>query len=288
MYGYVVPDKSKIPSEAFVLYSAFFCGICKQLGKQYGQMERFSTNYDITFFAALLHDQNNQPVTFSEERCVGNPLKKKVIIGENPLLERIANVNILLSYYKLLDGIIDGEGGSKLKQKLFFKAMKQASEKEPECNLILHSGYLRLREMEKKNEASIDRVSDCFASLLRDCAKQLLEKEEDTTLRLVYNVGKFVYIADALDDIGEDNKAKRYNPFLAAFGGYKNRTSFIESNKQELEFIFASTVNRAIECFCGMKFNQSFSLLENIVVFGMRKKVTELLESKRKLKRPKV
>lgn len=30
---------------------------------------------------------------------------------------------------------------------------------------------------------------------------------------VVYNVAKFIYLADALDDIDEDYKAKRYNVF---------------------------------------------------------------------------
>jgi len=62
MYGYVVPVKAELGQADFCLYRAFYCGICKSIGKQYGQMPRFTTSYDITFLSVLLHDVTKQRV----------------------------------------------------------------------------------------------------------------------------------------------------------------------------------------------------------------------------------
>jgi len=290
MFGYVVPDKNIIKDEQFALYGAFFCGLCKLLGEKYGQMRRLATNYDITFFAAFAHDQLNQPVEFAEERCVGSPVQKRAVIKPNPLMERIAALNIIFSFYKAEDNVIDGGGaGAAAVKKLLSKSFLKAAAAEPKLDGIVKEGYAALRVLEKANESSIDRVADCFASLLRGCGSEILgECATDSALRMIYNVGKFVYLADALDDITDDAKKKRYNPLLAALGECKGRVKFIQTHKEQLTFVFAVTVNRAIECFNGIEFNQSYSLIQNIIYYGLRKKTDELLGSKRKLKRPRI
>ena len=106
--------------------------------------------------------------------------------------------------------------------------------------------------------------------------------------KLLYNVGKFVYVADAIDDVDEDYKKKRYNPFLAEYGDCKNRKQFLEAHKSELTFLLASTVNRAIECFNKMTFTGASDLMRNIVHKGLRSKCEELLGSEKKLPPPKI
>ena len=135
----------------------------------------------------------------------------------------------------------------------------------------------------------MDVIADCFASLLKRLfALMLGDKATDAACSLAYNIGKFVYVADALDDIDEDFASGNYNPFLAAFGNYTDRVKFINDNRAELEFIFNSTVNRAIAAFNDMKFTQSYSLLENIIYYGLRDEVERLFASTKKLPRPKV
>lgn len=289
MFGYVVLDKSTIKNEEHALFGAFYCGLCKLIGQKYGQIWRYTTNYDITFFALLAHDQLNQAVTFGEERCLGNPFVKRPIIRPNPLLDRIADLNIIFSYYKLQDNVIDGSRGAKVAKKMLQKAYGEAAKKQPNLDKIINDGYSKLRKLEQNNESSIDRVSDCFSQLLYNCGQDILgESATHNALKMIYNVGKFVYLADALDDIDEDSKKNRYNPFLASLGEFSSRQDFIQRHKEFLTFIFAITTNRAIECFNGMRFNQSYSLLRNIIYFGLRKKIDELFSSKKKLKRPKL
>ena len=107
-------------------------------------------------------------------------------------------------------------------------------------------------------------------------------------MSLVYNIGKFAYVADALDDVDEDFESGNYNPFLAAYGNYADRRQFIRDNRSELEFTFNSTVNRAIAAFNDMKFTQSRDLLENIIYYGLRAETELLFASDKKLPRPKI
>lgn len=290
MFGYVTPVKSELRDQDFVLYRAFYCGICAAIGRNYGSLPRFTTTYDVTFLSLLVHDVTSQDVEFYEAKCVGNPFQKKVMIRGNELLDRLCAANIIMTYYKLLDDVIDGGGGKKrlaraAMKKPYLKAVKVL----PQADEIMKRRYGELRDLEKAGEKSIDRVAHCFASLLKEVAFCIIgDKADDNTLSLCYNIGKFVYLIDALDDVDEDAKKGNYNPFLAAYGSFTSRKEFYETHRDEIAFSLNSTVNRAIECFNGMSFTQSYSLLKNIVHVGLRNKVKEVLDSDKKLPNPKL
>ncbi len=288
MYGYVIPPKNVTPAE-LGLFNAFYCGLCLTTGKLMGQKARFTVNYDMTFLNVLLHDLTSQDVKFELRACVAQPIKKKSVVADNPLSVKVAAANILLSYYKALDGVIDGEGLKyKLAKKSLEKAYEIAKKILPQADEIISGGYEKLRKFEDAATVGLDKVSDAFATIMKDVAQLLLgEKASENALRLIYNVGKFVYIADALDDVDEDYKAKRYNPFLALFH-YETRAKFISENEEFLKFAFNSTINRIIECFNSLTFTQSYDLLKRVVYYGLREKTKELFSSKKKLAKPRV
>ena len=289
MYGYVVPFKDTLRASDFVLYRSFYCGLCCQTGALYGNLPRFSTNYDFAFLSALLHDYSAADVVIEEHGCILNP-KKKAILQPNKLLERLSAANILLSYQKANDGVIDGDG---VKYRVVRRALKgafrAAKKAYPEIWEAVDKAYADQRKVEQSGVASIDRAADPFAALVRALPELILGVQTDDNLKgLCYNIGKFVYLADALDDIGDDYRHKRYNPFLAAYGGFTDRQSFIAAHKADLEFCFNTVCMRAAQCFNGMRFTQSYGLIRNIVFDGMPKKAAELLGSTKKLKPPRI
>ena len=317
MFGYVVPVKDQLACSDFMLYRSFYCGICKVTGKYYGQLPRFTTNYDMVFLSVLLHEYTNSEYTFEHKGCVLNPFKKKVSVCSNELFDKIAAANIILSYYKAEDGCIDREGAKmRVVRRLLKKPYKRASALLPGVDSACKTWYDNLRALERADCPSPDRAADCFAQLLKEVACNLVKGyevsctenrqsvrnggEPDGGFRfqasaahfeaLCYNVGKFVYLADALDDAEEDFRKKRYNPFLAAYGSFANRTKFIDANREPITFILASSVNRAIESFNYIKhgFRNGGDLLQNILYKGLRAKCEELLSSAKKLKKPRL
>lgn len=289
MYGYIVPFKSTLRASDFVLYRSFYCGMCCQTGKLYGQAPRFTTNYDFAFLTALLHDYAKADVVIEERPCVLNP-KKKAILRANPLLARLAATNIILSYQKAADGVRDGDG---IKYRAVKKALKKPFKKAKAMLPEVWERAVRAEREQTKTEAdrvpSIDRAADPFASLMRDLPSLVLgEKTSEELDGLCYNIGKFVYLADALDDIADDFKRKRYNPFLCAYGEFRDRKSFIAAHRKELEFVFGGICGRAEQHFSALRFTQSYTLLKNIVFDGMRGKAEELLNSEKKLKNPRI
>ena len=66
MYGYIVPQKSTLRASDFVLYRSFYCGMCCETGRLYGQFPRFTTNYDFAFLSALMHDYPQADAVIAE------------------------------------------------------------------------------------------------------------------------------------------------------------------------------------------------------------------------------
>lgn len=348
MFGYVVPFKEKLQNQDFVLYRSYYCGMCKSIGKTYGQLPRFTTNYDMTFLASLIHDIVKQDLEFENKGCVLNVFRKKITVTKNDTMDKISATNIILSYHKALDGVIDKEGGKmKFAKGMLQSSYKKALELLPGVDAIVKKWYDSLRELEQQNCSSVDRVADCFASLLRDVADNLLEggkaisrekdlkainsvpmcvvkmlnfkandckycescdsgdktepikteitdKENevyyDNILSLFYNIGKFVYLADAIDDLTQDNKKGSYNPFVAKYGNFKDLQEFKQANKTEIDFILACTVNRVIESFNNISYRllTSREMCRNIIYYGLRDKCRQLMEATKKLPRQKV
>jgi len=294
MYGYVVPNKPTLRASDFVLYRSFYCGICCCTGRLYGQLPRFTTNYDFAFLSALLHDYASADIVIEEHKCVLNPIKKKAVLQSNALLERLVAANIMLAYQKAQDGVIDGDGFKyRLSRRMLKKAFNKAKAACPDIYAVIETGYRRQRDAEKKALPSIDRAADPFASLMRELTETILGVKTDDNLNaLCYNIGKFVYIADALDDIEDDVKRRRYNPFAAMYGvtkkNFEGRSAFIAAHADDLKFMLDAVTARAAQAFDGLKFSQSYSLLRNIVFDGLCAKKDELLRSKKKLPPPRI
>jgi len=304
MYGYIQPIKKELTCPEFALYRSHYCGMCKNLGRQFGQFPRFTTSYDIAFLSVLLTAYKSENLIYSKERCILSPFKKRPCVTITPLLSRIANASIILSYYKALDGIIDKDGVKyKFAKSMLNHSAKKAVKTLPQVEAKVNFWYDKLRTLEKEKCKSIDRLADCFANMLREVVELILninkdnsknKKEHDELLSLCYNIGKFVYLIDALDDIADDYKKKRANPFLYSGDIFVENNSiekkrrlekqqFIKTNKETLDFIFATNINRCIESFNNIQHlflgDDVLGLLKNIIYKGLRNKVEYVMHN---------
>jgi hypothetical protein len=108
------------------------------------------------------------------------------------------------------------------------------------------------------------------------CKDQKLEK----ALRWIgYNVGKWVYIIDAFDDIDKDIKNHSYNPLLLQYG-YNNdgAEKFKESIKSKVEFNLTYTLGEIARTNELLDFKQNRGLVENIIYMGMLRKTEQILK----------
>lgn len=79
-------------------YQAYYCGLCRTLGRRYGRTGQLALSYDMAFVAILLTALYDTPTAFSEGRCVPHPLKKRPR-ADNELLDYAADMTAALAYY---------------------------------------------------------------------------------------------------------------------------------------------------------------------------------------------
>lgn len=285
MFGYILPDKPEMKIKEFELFRAYYCGICKSMGRNSGFGARMSLNYDAVFLglflSSLLEDKNE----IKREGCVANPLKKKPIVKNSKAIDYAADINTLLTFYKLLDDIKDEHSVKAMSvYPMFSAARKKACSRYPEADELIRKSMEKQAETEKRLEKSIDAAAEPFGRLLADLfahgyLKLTTEKDENTLRALNwmgYNIGKWIYTLDAFDDIEKDFKEKNYNAFVLSHETEKPE-DIKELVRDRVLFILESCLAQVGKTFELLKLRNT-PILENIIYLGMEKKMDEIVK----------
>ncbi|MFI3129116.1 MAG: DUF5685 family protein [Bacillota bacterium] len=282
MFGYILPEKPHLYLKDLELYQSFYCGVCKSMGGSFCKRSQFVINYDVAFFCSLIHNYLGEDVNLVPLKCVTKPFTGRKMVEDNALTKFMAALNVLLSSHKLIDDVVDGGKFSrKVLLKLFGKPYKRAKAHFPKADAVILSQYEALREMEKAGEVSVDKVSDTFGKTVASCmfltaeefqkgreAKKI-KKLDNHFITLCYNLGKWIYLIDAIDDVEDDSESGNYNVFLNSYGGFENKIQFLKDNEKELNFTFFTILNKIKEEFLLSEFQYNTDLCENIIFRGM-------------------
>ncbi len=224
MFGYLKPYVPLLRVKDHELYRAVYCGVCRSLENCFGKTSSLTLSYDVAFLAAVRIAMSREKITVRKKRCSFNPFRKCRIAEGGEELDFCASVGILLTYYKILDTIDDEHGIKKfaalatypaasLKRKTVIK--KYGSETDD----IIRCGISRLSEIEKADTKSIDAPASAFADMLGKITSFGYEGNNRIIAgRIGECVGRWIYIADAIDDCREDIERQRYNPIAALYG----------------------------------------------------------------------
>lgn len=267
MFGYVRPFKAKLSEEEKELYGAVYCGLCHAMGRRYGFIARFTLTYDFAFLAMLLAGAEENPA-ICQKRCPSHPLRKKkgcVCFGG---LETAADESMILTWHKLRDDVEDSGFWAGLPARaasLFLRrAYRKAVSLRPRFDRQVRESLGALHELERKNSPELDRVADTFACILRAAAPEGEETAKSRVLaQILYHVGRWIYLADARDDLEEDRGRGRYNAVAARFGGEP------EGHFDELSVTMTHSLKLAISAVQLERFGAFQGIIENILYFGL-------------------
>lgn len=271
MFGYVRINKMDLTFREFDYYKGYYCGLCKYLKENHGEVSRLSLNYDITFLIVILTALYKLDSDITYERCIANPLKKKMRIV-NEITEYAASMNILLSYYKLEDNLYDDNGiKDKLAYELYKGKLKKAYEKYPQKAEYIKQQLGNLRELEKQESKSIDKVSNTFGNLMGEIFVYKKDEYEQNLRNIGFNLGKYIYILDGYEDLEEDNKKGRYNPFI----DYIDKKEELKNKVDRLISMSLGMATKNIEQL-NLEFNKS--IIDNIIYSGVYLRYKSILE----------
>lgn len=305
-------DKPELKVREYEVYTGYYCGVCKSIGRRYGQLPRMALSYDAAFLAIMLASLDDTPDAPVQEHCIGHRIKKKTII-RNAAIDYAADVMLILAWYKLLD---DAEDEGKFYAIAAATALKRVYGKLQRKHPALCSGIethlAELSALEKAKCDSLDMAAEAFSRIMEvifaegarllygDAAKGEKPTEphtdtrqataeiadppadtEDAFARIGYHLGKWVYLIDAVDDIEDNLETGAYNPLFYRFRYDKDsetpegfRTRIDETLRFNL-FHYLAVISQHTNSL-DIKKNQG--IIDNVIYFGLNRKTEEILK----------
>lgn len=270
MFGYVLPLRPHLSEEEGLRYKAAYCGLCRSLKQHYGFRSRFLVNYDMTFLYFLLSKEKEPGL--EPCFCPAKPFCKKDCMPEDPVMVYATDLTVLLSYWKLRDALQDGHFFKRILARmglgLFHRAYGKAAERRQEENQVFEQRLSSLQELEASQCASMDRAADGFASLLRACAGLAeTEKERRILEMLLYHVGRYLYLVDALEDLPKDIKADSYNPIRYRYELVDGKLS--QEDREQLVDTIEASIGMAASALELLPKGVNTEILDNIIYEGL-------------------
>lgn len=270
MFGYVNAHKDLLRVCDYNIFRGYYCGLCKQLGKKFNQLTRFGLSYDMTFLAILLSSLEDKKVEIKAENCIAHPISKRPVAKNDPAIEYSADMSVILTYMKLKDDWQDEHSIKSFARLSYYFPMKKTAKKYPAQYKCIRDNLSALSKLEKEKCQNIDAVAHCFGKLL----EAMFDKDGNNKAIafLGYHIGRFIYIADAYNDIEGDIKNKSYNPFIQMYGTDLKKEEIKESVKNSLLF----TLSEISNAYNLLDIKKNKEILDNIIYLGLRNNLEKM------------
>lgn len=276
MFGYVQYDRPYLYVKDMELYKAMYCGTCKGIGASCGSLARLSLSYDVTFINVLLHNLKGVDVEIKKQSCFKKGLKKQPMAVVDDLTLAVGAFNTVLAYYKLCDDVADEKKGG-IRRAFLSGAFHRAEKKYPELVKIVERFMRDQATLEGKNTESVDMAAEPTACMLRDVSRLLLEETAtEHSDGLFYDLGKWIYLIDAVDDYDKDVKKKNYNPFYLSYRA-ESKTALVKEKEEELRFIFDTLFFDIRERMANLQFRFNRDLTDNVLLRGLPAKTEQVI-----------
>ena len=271
MFGYLRPAQGELKVRELERFKACYCGLCRTLGKKYGQTARFVLSYELVFLSMLLWGEDD-PVAIRSGRCMASPCRKKRYCAPNKAMGDCAGYNVVLSWWKLRDTIEDAGVFRALPYRmlalLLRRAYRKASRDHPYFDTAVRKHLGQLAGVEAGAEATLDSSADKFALILRSVAETAAQEPEQRPLgELLYHLGRWIYILDACDDYADDVSAKRYNPVALRFP--PENGALPADGKDRVATTLAHSNNLVCSAFELLPENAWSQVVRNTIYLGM-------------------
>ena len=154
---------------------------------------------------------------------------------------------------------------------------RKAEKMYPDVAKMIEEGMLRQSETEKTKTPLTDKAAHESADILGKIFAYGFSDEKAKAYRFGYGIGKFVYLADAADDIVKDIKNKSYNPFVEKYKLIKEPD---EEIKKEIEGTLNMSAAVAAEAFSEIEKKTLTPIVENIIYDGLENTMKTILKGK--------
>lgn len=258
MFGYVICNRKGLSKEEQNRYQSVYCGLCKAIEKKFGQAERFTLSYDMTFVALFLCALYEPKETEKEFRCPCHPMHTRTF-AENEYIDYAADMSIALTYHKCMDDWQDEKKKSaKLFLKMIEKEYQKVRKKYPRQCETIESSLKELSVIEKEHPEWIDEAINFSGKMLSEVFVYQDDFWADSLRTFGYELGRFIYLMDAAMDYEKDRKKKNYNPLF-----------YMTKKPEEVEEYLTILIGNATKQYEKLPIVQDAHLIENVLYGGV-------------------
>lgn len=296
MLGYVKIDKGELKVREYEVYTGYYCGVCKSIGRRYGQLPRMVLSYDAAFLAILLASLSDESDTPVQEHCIAHPVIKKKTVIRNRAIDYAGDVMLILAWYKLADDAADeGKVYAKPVMLMMKRIFRRLNRMYPELCSSIENHLSALSALEREKCASIDMAAEAFSKIMEDIFTEGLravygsEPPQQTSpgsdtrellARAGYHLGKWIYMIDAVDDIEENIESGAYNPLLFRFkfdAANETADEFRARIEPDLRFNLYHYLAMLSRCTDSLDIRKNAGIIENVIYFGLNRKTEEII-----------
>ncbi|MCR5715331.1 MAG: DUF5685 family protein [Lachnospiraceae bacterium] len=261
MFGYVTIHQPELKFREYDFYRSYYCGLCHRLGQKCGPLGRLSLTYDMTFLTLLLtslYESADQP---EKVRCIAHPVMPHVE-RSNRYTDYAADMNLLLTRYKCLDDWQDDHDLIKRSYAgLLGSEVKRIEDAYPKKAALIRDRLAALSECEKRGEMQSDLPAGIFGEITAEIFAYQSDVWEETLREMGFYLGKFIYLADAYEDLEKDIKSGSYNPLV--------ELSKEEDYETACEKTLTMMIAHSCQAFERLPIIENIDILRNILYAGV-------------------
>ena len=286
MFGYTFPIEPMMSSEDQARYRAYYCETCHQLRDGYGVMSTVIVSYEMTFANIILNSVLEEGV-IRDRPNNGKLCVLKHSDTHTDLLRSLAAYTILVANNGLIDDRLDGPSlKSNLALLWLNRSIERARKDFPDYDELIMKGYDMLREKEAAGCSDpLEMGKASAASMIWVLRKMIGDRWTPELEELFENMGVWVYVMDAIEDLDDDHKDNQYNPFLAGCTDFTNGKEYISNHIYEVSGIINSVVANIQSSYLKvrerMRANQTVT--DNIVYQGIPVAVRRVMAGESKM-----
>lgn len=278
MFGYININQDELSEEDRTVYEAYYCGLCQELKGACGRKGQLLLDCDMTFLAVLLTGLYGLEDCGSYYMCKRHPIHKKEI-RTNEATRYVADMNLLIGYYKLMRGLRNEKqylryGIGRMLQKDHEKICK-AYPRQARAVKIYAKRMSRARQQHEKN---VDLIASITGEMMGVIFAWKQDEWEEELWSLGFYMGKFIYLLEAFEALEENKRRMEYNPLQQM--QQESQEDFDTFCKLILTSMMAEC-ERSLERMPQLQYSQ---ILKNILCFGVWDRYEEVCRKRQKEK----
>jgi len=267
MFGILRPLMSELRVREAEFYKALYCGVCRAIKLELGEVPRFALRYEAALMALIWLSLEGASVRAEKRLCAAKPFSPHAVIADHAALTHAGRICIVLAHAQCRDEARDGHPflGTAARLALSPAAAKAARAMKPETLRVIEDSSRELVALEEGNADAPDAAADTSGRLLSAVFTDypgVPEEKRETLAWMGYHLGRWLYLADAILDEEEDERQGQYNPILTS---KKERAQARQDLRDSADFSAA----QAAAAFDLLEFKTGRGILENLIYLGL-------------------